>query len=77
MRIFYEGGGVPICSMDCWLSSPKRMLTRDECFKNFSQHFETHCKMGKGVLVSAHHPSIFARKKLLSKGRLQASSLRS
>lgn len=40
---FYEGGGAPICSMVCWLSSANRTLTRDECFKNFSQHFVTHC----------------------------------
>lgn len=40
---FYEGGGAPICSMVCWFSSANRMLTRDECFKNFSQHLVTHC----------------------------------
>jgi hypothetical protein len=28
--------------MLCWFSSPKRRLTRDECFKNFSQHLLTH-----------------------------------
>lgn len=33
--------------MDCWLSSANRTDARAECFKNFSQHFETHCFTAK------------------------------
>lgn len=48
-NIFYAppGGPPPMPCMDCWLSSANRTDARAECFKNFSQHFETHCFTAK------------------------------